>query len=106
MRISYWSSDVCSSDLWSTNEFLAPWSVRNDFDHRFRYFDWPTICHPTLPSRLIPSNFCASPPCSPSPSGRSEERGVGTECVGTCSSRWSPYHYNKNRLKQQIDMCE
>src|SRR3546814_12866529 len=25
-------------------------------------------------------------------SGRSEERRVGTECVSTCRSRWSPYH--------------
>src|SRR3546814_7066545 len=23
---------------------------------------------------------------------RSEERGVGKECVSTCRSRWSPYH--------------
>src|SRR3546814_14275940 len=28
---------------------------------------------------------------------RSEERRVGTECVSTCRSRWSPNHYNKNR---------
>src|SRR3546814_16836636 len=28
---------------------------------------------------------------------RSEERRVGTECVSTCRSRWSPYHY-KNKL--------
>src|SRR3546814_18798591 len=27
---------------------------------------------------------------------RSEERRVGKECVSTCSSRWSPYHYKKN----------
>src|SRR3546814_20074905 len=26
---------------------------------------------------------------------RSEERRVGTECVSTCRSRWSPYHSNK-----------
>src|SRR3546814_18729437 len=26
---------------------------------------------------------------------RSEERRVGKECVRTCRSRWSPYHYNK-----------
>src|SRR3546814_16574610 len=26
------------------------------------------------------------------PTGRSEERRVGKECVRTCSSRWSPYH--------------
>src|SRR3546814_13126624 len=26
------------------------------------------------------------------PDGRSEERRVGKECVSTCRSRWSPYH--------------
>src|SRR3546814_12351924 len=26
---------------------------------------------------------------------RSEERRVGKECVRTCRSRWSPYHYKK-----------
>src|SRR3546814_13513368 len=26
------------------------------------------------------------------PINRSEERRVGTECVSTCRSRWSPYH--------------
>src|SRR3546814_17818710 len=31
---------------------------------------------------------------------RSEERRVGKECVSTCRSRWSPYHYKKNELSQ------
>src|SRR3546814_13088598 len=26
---------------------------------------------------------------------RSDERRVGTECVSTCRSRWSPYHYKQ-----------
>src|SRR3546814_17153344 len=31
---------------------------------------------------------------------RSEERRVGKECVSTCRSRWSPYHYkNKKNTK-------
>src|SRR3546814_12432577 len=30
---------------------------------------------------------------------RSEERRVGKECVSTCRSRWSPYHYKKNTTK-------
>src|SRR3546814_12462041 len=30
---------------------------------------------------------------------RSEERRVGTECVSTCRSRWSPYH-SKHKNKQ------
>src|SRR3546814_12233899 len=37
--------------------------------------------------------------------GRSEERRVGKECVSTCRSRWSPYHYKKTqRCKVREDM--
>src|SRR3546814_17723269 len=32
--------------------------------------------------------------------GRSEERRVGKECVSTCRSRWSPYHYKKKQNRQ------
>src|SRR3546814_19869357 len=32
---------------------------------------------------------------------RSEERRVGKECVSTCRSRWSPYHYKKKNLYEQ-----
>src|SRR3546814_13336775 len=31
---------------------------------------------------------------------RSEDRRVGTECVSTCRSRWSPYHSQKNTTQQ------
>src|SRR3546814_12449735 len=33
---------------------------------------------------------------------RSEERRVGTECVRTCRSRWSQYHYKKNTNSKTI----
>src|SRR3546814_17015949 len=42
--------------------------------------------------------------------GRSEERRVGTECVSTCKSRWSPYLYKKHdtthrtRLHAKVDI--
>src|SRR3546814_13090252 len=29
---------------------------------------------------------------------RSEKRRVGKECVSTCRSRWSPYHYKKHKI--------
>src|SRR3546814_18717912 len=32
---------------------------------------------------------------------RSEESRVGTECVSTCRSRWSPYHSNKKTRESQ-----
>src|SRR3546814_11112081 len=31
---------------------------------------------------------------------RSEARRVGKECVSTCRSRWSAYHYKKNKHKE------
>src|SRR3546814_4107783 len=66
MRISDWSSDVCSSDLCRPPDELAvePWSA------------W-------LLRRADPVDR---------PRLRSEERRVGKECVSTCRSRWSPYH--------------
>src|SRR3546814_9506282 len=43
------------------------------------------------------ARICSRPPCLISSAAsavirRSEERRVGTECVSTCRSRWSPYH--------------
>src|SRR3546814_20069756 len=32
---------------------------------------------------------------------RSEERRVGKECVSTCRSRWSPYHYKTKRQNER-----
>src|SRR3546814_17290215 len=70
MRISDWSSDVCSSDL-------RPWTPSRRAAAR---------CGPTVPGCSSPG-WCSRP--------RSEERRVGKECVSTCRSRWSPYHYKK-----------
>src|SRR3546814_13790452 len=38
---------------------------------------------------------------------RSEERRVGKECVRTCRSRWSPYHYKKKKkeVKEEHEAC-
>src|SRR3546814_15897283 len=33
---------------------------------------------------------------------RSEERRVGTECVGTCRSRWRPYNYKKKKSRESL----
>src|SRR3546814_4930914 len=68
MRISDWSSDVCSSDL----RRALPARVRSWRSRRTR----------------APASSAVSIPLS----WRSEERRVGKECVSTCRSRWSPYH--------------
>src|SRR3546814_8711019 len=68
MRISDWSSDVCSSDL---PRALPARAVRDAGRAR---------------GGLL---MAGSLPWSRK---RSEERRVGKECVSTCRSRWSPYH--------------
>src|SRR3546814_13531365 len=35
---------------------------------------------------------------------RSEERRVGTECVSTCRSRWSPYHQKKTQKADELSI--
>src|SRR3546814_6761321 len=82
MRISDWSSDVCSSDL------AALLSSAGD----------PLLFRQALRSdgRLAIVNFmytrCFSICLAMGSEFRSEERRVGKECVSTCRSRWSPYH--------------
>src|SRR3546814_15900983 len=111
MRISDWSSDVCSSDLSRSPPLL--------WEHPCRR---PQQWRRTIPGLV--RSFCASliravrrnmgPAFHPSRSSggnwhlavvsplaqeaalprrnRSEERRVGKECVSTCRYRWSPYH--------------
>src|SRR3546814_6219522 len=76
MRISDWSSDVCSSDL----SMIEDVSV-----HKARMRMGVKLGEKIL--RLRPDHDIDT--VVPI---RSEERRVGKECVSTCRSRWSPYH--------------
>src|SRR3546814_20849895 len=102
MRISDWSSDVCSSDLGLWRHFVR----------------CGRLLDPSLPTRAV-STETPSPAYDPAAvesaaqqywertrafevvedpakpkfyclSMSSEERRVGKECVSTCRSRWSP----------------
>src|SRR3546814_2330614 len=77
MRISDWSSDVCSSDL--VHRLARGQHHRGD-EPRERRDHHQHRQHRLLaePDRILGE--------------RSEERRVGKECVSTCRSRWSPYH--------------
>src|SRR3546814_17724283 len=99
MRISDWSSDVCSSDL---AEFaaspvaLAALAVTVVLALLAAFANWIT---PQNPYDLMQLDIMEGmlPPGSTNFDGsmtyhRSEERRVGKECVSTCRSRWSPYH--------------
>src|SRR3546814_20466551 len=84
MRISDWSSDVCSSDLLRVLVvFSGQRGIAAELLHQIEQFR-----HLVFPCGSIRHR-------SPRPR-RSEERRVGKECVSTCRSRWQPYLYKKN----------
>src|SRR3546814_14841580 len=119
MRISDWSSDVCSSDL-------IPLGITDAERESGDFFTYDKLADlagiggnnflPFIDDTLITSfydtrysgdlrrlsafdYFCDksveySPYLGPMYKNetRSEERRVGKECVSTCRSRWSPYH--------------
>src|SRR3546814_17455022 len=97
MRISDWSSDVCSSDLPEPALGLDPRvqgiSTRS-VDDLVRAMGLDGISKSQV-SRLCGEidervqTFLSRPIEGEWP--RSEERRVGKECVSTCRSRWSPY---------------
>src|SRR3546814_4276757 len=103
MRISDWSSDVCSSDLLVYD--VSRWG-------RFQDPDEAAACELRCKRAGITVHYCAEQFENDGTIGssiiktvkramageysrelsRSEERRVGKECVSTCGSRWSPYH--------------
>src|SRR3546814_3714582 len=84
MRISDWSSDVCSSDL-ATDPGPPPPATSGQPP--------PDRGSPPRPSYRRGRDLTApGPRPARRRAGRSEERRVGKECVSTCRSRWSPYH--------------
>src|SRR3546814_19192493 len=102
MRISDWSSDVCSSDLvMSLANMLGRffWSSVSDYVGRKTtysiFFVLGTALYFLVPGMGSAGNialFVLFYCIIISMYGRSEERRVGKECVSTCRSRWSPYH--------------
>src|SRR3546814_5502364 len=85
MRISDWSSDVCSSDLRSMWSHL----VERVAGLRQRLLLVRQHRQSLVPH---PAYIRCGAPIPLDRAGRSEERRVGKECVSTCRSRWSQYH--------------
>src|SRR3546814_19475118 len=103
MRISDWSSDVCSSDLAINiklgaatlipaifilffTQFVSPWVKRKNAANLKSTGGLSAEIQESL------TNFKVIIAFNRRDYFRSEERRVGKECVSTCRSRWSPYH--------------
>src|SRR3546814_3020951 len=115
MRISDWSSDVCSSDLTlfgkafdratgtvnldrvtaATRQHTAEFAglLRQRLEAAKLDPNQPVNLSIGADHRVIVDN--SNPQAADIAKlfqDRSEERRVGKECVSTCRSRWSPYH--------------
>src|SRR3546814_17932858 len=92
MRISDWSSDVCSSDLFAAD-------ARAAIDGILARGRLPILAGGTgLYFRALLQGL--SPMPAADAAVRSEERRVGKECVSTCRSRWSPYHIKQKKRQE------
>src|SRR3546814_15021960 len=98
MRISDWSSDVCSSDLamQALRDLLATIDAEGaEIDAVYP----PTTTELRLYAGLLAARrddaVGVAEALRRTQGSRSEERRVGKECVSTCRSRWSPYHEKK-----------
>src|SRR3546814_12316374 len=115
MRISDWSSDVCSSDLvsyaqlaWTHNWYLSPENYQAALamiisaHHELPFArHWGAGTSSSSDGQFFRSGRSRSGAADVNAKYgaepgvkiyRSEERRVGKECVSTCRSRWSPYH--------------
>src|SRR3546814_15779385 len=101
MRISDWSSDVCSSDLTGrdvTTEIADGLPVTLSIVVLAFLIALVGGIGIGTVAALRPNGLFdrLSRACTvlglSIPAFRSEERRVGKECVSTCRSRWSPYH--------------
>src|SRR3546814_17772480 len=105
MRISDWSSDVCSSDLHiggrrqlRCQELLETLKIigidlQNKIDFAVQHMAFAhfgKLCHMVFEGLQVSLRL------------RSEERLVGKECVSTCRSRWSPYNQKKKETIHQM----
>src|SRR3546814_15958750 len=105
MRISDWSSDVCSSDLSMRGiaKHFGAVMANDGIDLTLRRRDLPGLLGENGAGKTTLMNilFGAYAADAGSIDIRSEERRVGTECVSTRRHRWSP---SPSQKKQTADL--
>src|SRR3546814_18394150 len=104
MRISDWSSDVCSSDLHAGSgdegklyTLIFRRAMASQMASAQLERTTVTLREATGRHELRANGQVVK---FPGFLARSEERRVGKECVSTCRSRVSPYHSKKKRSKR------
>src|SRR3546814_19083067 len=100
MRISDWSSDVCSSDLRKEYQLVTGFlcnDIGTPLQSQCTNTNLPKKVSLSVLGSVTSSSTSTSPPrvsilttdCCQEEIGRASCR---EKCVSTCRSRWSPYH--------------
>src|SRR3546814_17899686 len=104
MRISDWSSDVCSSDLDSVKSYFGMRKISTGIDPKTGKMalllnNKPLFHNGTLDQGWWPESLLTPPSDEAArreiiflKKSRSEERRVGKECASTCRTREWPLH--------------
>src|SRR3546814_13293634 len=111
MRISDWSSDVCSSDLPAAYRRRCGHSIDEhmnrekpktfhvkSFGCQMNVYDGERMAEMLSAEGMMAAeesmdaDIVVINTCHIREKARSEERRVGIECVSTCRYRWSPYY--------------
>src|SRR3546814_16758632 len=108
MRISDWSSDVCSSDLADFGPAKQEFHIGLGSSATPGVVPGLFAMHEAL--CRLPMQRLVEPAVRAARAGfpltelqaylRSEERRVGKGCVRTCRPRWTPYNYKKKDYKK------
>src|SRR3546814_14814519 len=108
-RISNWSSDVCSSDLTPVHSSPARSCWRRKAAGSFENIPkWSLVAileASDVGGLVVDVPDVQQHRATVDGEFRSEERRVGKECVSTCRSRWSPYHYKKKMRNHRWSLC-
>src|SRR3546814_11324274 len=97
MRISDWSSDVCSSDLPDAQNIQERYDMLRHCQRRRQTIE-SAVSGEAVPEHIRRNDQIVLCQCfeiaveAVARHTRSEERRVGKECVSPCRYRWSPYH--------------
>src|SRR3546814_14057434 len=102
MRISDWSSDVCSSDLDDAFGITFRGQLVAQILHRRVFDPHREIEQHAIGAEIVQVlRFELFHRREIAFTQRSEERRVGKEWVSTCRSWWSPYHKKNNTTKHK-----
>src|SRR3546814_19625723 len=99
MRISDWSSDVCSSDLYGgqglpsiVGTAVSEYTLSANLSFKMYHGLTNAAVEALIAKGSEEQKRIYIPNMVSGKWARSEARRVGQECVSTCRSRWAPYH--------------